>query len=98
MKLIAGRNFNTAITSDTVSAVIVNEALVKDALNTTPEKAIGAQLKSREAVSLQKKLSVLLRISILKILHARFVRRCSFTLQTFSQTKCLCTYTQAIRQ
>jgi putative ABC transport system permease protein len=44
MQLIAGRNFNPAMSSDTVDAVIVNEALVQNILGTTPEKAIGAQL------------------------------------------------------
>lgn len=44
MTLIAGRNFNPAISSDTTNAVIVNEALVQNILGTTPEKAIGTQL------------------------------------------------------
>jgi putative ABC transport system permease protein len=44
MTLIAGRNFNPAISSDTTDAVIVNEALVQTILGTTPEKAIGKQL------------------------------------------------------
>ena len=45
MKLIAGRNFDMNITSDTVTSVIVNEALVSKALNTTPEKALGMQIQ-----------------------------------------------------
>lgn len=44
MKLIAGRNFDPAITSDSVNTVIVNEALVRDLMGTTPDKAIGQQL------------------------------------------------------
>jgi putative ABC transport system permease protein len=44
MTLIAGRNFNPAMSSDTTNAVIVNEALVQTILGTTPEKAIGTQL------------------------------------------------------
>jgi len=44
MTLIAGRNFNPAISSDTTDAVVVNEALVQTLLGTTPEKAIGTQL------------------------------------------------------
>lgn len=43
MKLIAGRNFDYGISSDTVSSVIVNESLVKNVLKTTPDKAIGMQ-------------------------------------------------------
>jgi putative ABC transport system permease protein len=43
--LVAGRNFNALLTSDTVHAVIVNETLVS-ALNTTPEKAVGMQVPS----------------------------------------------------
>jgi putative ABC transport system permease protein len=46
MTLIAGRNFNSDLTSDTVNAVIVNESLVANALNTTPEKAVGMQIQS----------------------------------------------------
>jgi putative ABC transport system permease protein len=44
MQLIAGRNFNPALASDTTSAVIVNEAMVQTILGTTPEKAIGVQI------------------------------------------------------
>lgn len=47
MQLIAGRNFNPALTSDTVNAVIVNEALVKDLLNSIPpQKAIGRRFSA----------------------------------------------------
>lgn len=45
MELIAGRNFNSFITTDTINSVIVNEALV-NALNTTPAKALGMELKN----------------------------------------------------
>jgi len=46
MTLIAGRNFNSDLTSDTVTSVIVNESLVTKGLNTTLEKALGMQLQS----------------------------------------------------
>lgn len=45
MQLIAGRNFNPAATSDTVTSIIVNEALVRNDLNTTPMKALDMQLR-----------------------------------------------------
>jgi len=44
MKLIAGRNFDSKISSDTVNSVIVNEAMVKD-FGWTVESAIGQVLK-----------------------------------------------------
>ena len=44
MKLIAGRHFDPTITSDSVSSVIVNEALVKNLMGITPAEAIGKQL------------------------------------------------------
>lgn len=46
MKLVAGRNFNPDLTSDTVISVIVNETLVVKGLNTTPEKVLGMQIQS----------------------------------------------------
>jgi putative ABC transport system permease protein len=46
MQLVAGRNFNQAMALDTAGAVIVNEALVQNILGTTPEKALGVQLKN----------------------------------------------------
>ncbi len=46
MKLLAGRNFDPAITSDTVGSVIVNEALVKADLEVSPRQAIGVQFKT----------------------------------------------------
>jgi putative ABC transport system permease protein len=44
MQLIAGRNFNEALASDTMNAVIVNEALVQNVLGTTISEALGKQL------------------------------------------------------
>lgn len=44
MQLVAGRNFNPALASDTMNAVIVNEELVHSVLGTTIEKALGAKL------------------------------------------------------
>jgi putative ABC transport system permease protein len=46
MRLIAGRNFNSAITSDTVGNVIVNETLAREDLGVAPQQAIGQQLKT----------------------------------------------------
>jgi putative ABC transport system permease protein len=47
MHLIAGRNFNLSIASDSTSSVIINETLASSILGTTPEDAIGKQFKSR---------------------------------------------------
>jgi putative ABC transport system permease protein len=47
MHLIAGRNFNLSIASDSTSSVIINETLSKNILGLTPENAIGKQFKSR---------------------------------------------------
>jgi putative ABC transport system permease protein len=44
MQLIAGRDFNSLITSDTLNSVIVNESLVTD-LGLTNEKVLGFRLK-----------------------------------------------------
>jgi len=44
MKLIAGRNFDPKIAGDTVTSIIVNEAMVKD-FGWTVENAVGQQLK-----------------------------------------------------
>jgi putative ABC transport system permease protein len=41
MRLLAGRNFNPAIRSDTVGNVIVNQTLVRREFGLTPEAAIG---------------------------------------------------------
>jgi putative ABC transport system permease protein len=44
MKIIAGRNFDPTISGDTVTSVIVNEAMVKD-FGWTIDNAVGQQLK-----------------------------------------------------
>jgi len=44
MKLIAGRDFDPKIAADTVTSVIVNEAMVKD-MGWTMDNAIGQQIK-----------------------------------------------------
>jgi putative ABC transport system permease protein len=44
MTLLAGRNFNPKIAADTVSSIIVNEAMVKD-FGWTVENAVGQVLK-----------------------------------------------------
>jgi putative ABC transport system permease protein len=46
MRLIAGRNFNLSIASDSTNSVIINETLAKNILGMTPENAIGKQFKS----------------------------------------------------
>jgi putative ABC transport system permease protein len=43
MKVIAGRNFNPAIAADSVTSIIVNEAMVRD-FGWTIENAVGQQL------------------------------------------------------
>ncbi len=48
MKLIAGRSFNPAITSDATTSVVVNEALVHDVLGITPENALGKEFTNRD--------------------------------------------------
>jgi putative ABC transport system permease protein len=48
VQLLAGRNFDPAITADTVSSVIVNEALVKNVLGIGPHEAIGLQCRSEK--------------------------------------------------
>ncbi len=47
MQLIAGRNFNLSIASDSTSSVIINETLARNILGTTPESAIGKQFNTR---------------------------------------------------
>jgi putative ABC transport system permease protein len=47
MQLIAGRNFDVSIASDTTESVIINETLARSVLGMTPEKAIGQQFKGR---------------------------------------------------
>jgi len=44
MKLLAGRNFDPKITADSVTSVIVNEAMMKD-FGWTLENAVGQELK-----------------------------------------------------
>jgi putative ABC transport system permease protein len=44
MQLVAGRNFDPALASDTMDAIVVNEVLVQNVLGTTNEKALGMQL------------------------------------------------------
>jgi putative ABC transport system permease protein len=46
MRLLAGRNFDPAITSDTVGNVIVNETFARNELGLGPRQAIGHQFKS----------------------------------------------------
>ena len=46
--LLAGRNFNAEISSDTISSVIVNEAFVQKVLGVTPEIAVGTEFKNAE--------------------------------------------------
>lgn len=45
IQLVAGRNFDPAMASDTMGAIIVNEALVQKILGTTNEKALGMQIR-----------------------------------------------------
>ncbi|HLZ87222.1 MAG TPA: FtsX-like permease family protein, partial [Puia sp.] len=46
VRLVAGRNFDRGITSDTAGNIIVNETLVHDDLGITPRQAIGQQIKT----------------------------------------------------
>lgn len=46
VQLIAGRNFNAALASDTISSVIVNEEVVRQVLGITPHEALGKTLKT----------------------------------------------------
>ncbi len=48
IRLLAGRNFNPAITSDTVSNIIVNETLVRRDLGLTPQQAVGKRIMEME--------------------------------------------------
>jgi putative ABC transport system permease protein len=47
MQLIAGRNFDISIASDSTESVIINETLARTVLGLTPEKAIGQQFTGR---------------------------------------------------
>lgn len=44
MQLVAGRNFNPSISEDTVTSIIINEAMMAD-FGWTPQNAIGQQIK-----------------------------------------------------
>jgi putative ABC transport system permease protein len=46
MRLIAGRNFDPAIASDTINTIIVNEALVKHFFDGNAKEAIGQQISA----------------------------------------------------
>jgi putative ABC transport system permease protein len=46
MRLLAGRNFDPAITSDTVGNVIINETFARNELGLGPQQAIGQRFKS----------------------------------------------------
>ena len=48
MQLIAGRNFNPSLSSDTVSSIIINQTLANDQLGVSPQEAVGRQLKTRD--------------------------------------------------
>ncbi len=47
IRLVAGRNFDNSIASDTTESVIINETLASTILGMTPDKAIGQQFKAR---------------------------------------------------
>lgn len=47
IKLVAGRNFDPEIASDSINSVVVNEALVKKVWGIEPEAAIGKEFKSK---------------------------------------------------
>ncbi len=46
IRLVAGRNFDNSIASDTTESVIINETLASTVLGMTPDKAIGQQIKA----------------------------------------------------
>ncbi len=48
LRLLAGRNFDPTIASDTSNAIIANETFVKNELGMTPAQAIGVQIKQKE--------------------------------------------------
>ncbi len=47
MRLLAGRNFDVSIASDSTESVIINETLASTILGLTPDKAIGKQFSGR---------------------------------------------------
>lgn len=49
IRLLAGRNFDPSITSDTAGNVIVNETLVRKDLGLTPAAAIGKRFRNAES-------------------------------------------------
>jgi putative ABC transport system permease protein len=52
VKLIAGRDFDPAISTDSVNSILVNEDLAKNLLGVSPEQAIGLQITGgREGTS-----------------------------------------------
>jgi putative ABC transport system permease protein len=51
MRLVAGRNFDPTITADSVSSVIVNEALVRKDLGVSPQQAIGLRFKGMDGTN-----------------------------------------------
>ncbi|WP_205510937.1 ABC transporter permease [Longitalea arenae] len=56
IQLVAGRNFNPSIASDSMGAVIVNEALVQQVLGTTNEKALGMEIRNAKGDAATKKI------------------------------------------
>jgi putative ABC transport system permease protein len=55
MKLLAGRNFDPAISSDSAGSVIVNEALLEADFGLSPQKAVGLQFKSGKGAEVHYK-------------------------------------------
>ena len=55
MSLVAGRDFDATISSDTVSSVIVNEALVQKYLGVSPRQAIGLQISKGKGPDIRNK-------------------------------------------
>ncbi|HUM65126.1 MAG TPA: ABC transporter permease, partial [Chitinophagaceae bacterium] len=68
MQLLAGRNFDPSISSDTMNAVIVNESLVSD-FGWTVENAVGQVLKGYFEDSPPEKMPVV--IGVVKDFHFR---------------------------
>jgi putative ABC transport system permease protein len=48
MQLIAGRNFNPSLSSDSVSSIIINQTLANAQLGLSAQEAVGRQLKTRD--------------------------------------------------
>lgn len=87
IQLVAGRNFDPDIASDTVTSIIVNESLVRNGLNTTPEKALGMSLKNSRGDQAPKNI-----IGVVKDFHyedlTRFVRPQLFFQPAFFKPSC----------